>query len=75
MLTGLSAIIRVCHSSIRFVEESNAKDILWLYLVTKCSYNSKFCAQSKKIHVSVLQIKVNLTSFKLNLKVEIYIED
>ena len=67
MLTRLSAII--CHSSIRFVEEINAEDILRLYLITKCNCNSKFCALFQKTHVSVLQIKVNLTIFKLSLKV------
>ena len=71
MLTGLSAII-LCHSSTRFVEESNDEDILWQYSVTKCNSNLKFCALLMKIHVSVLQIKVNLTIFKLSLKVEIY---
>ena len=73
MLTGLSAII--CHNSIRFVEDSNTEDILWFYLVTKCNRNPKFCALLKKIHILVLQMKVNLTSFKLSLKVEIFFED
>ena len=46
-----------------------------IFIVIKCNRNSKFCALLKKMHVSVLQIKVNLTIFKLSLKVEIYFED
>ena len=48
MLTGLSAII--CHTSIRFVEESNTEDILWLYSVTKCNRDSNFCALLKHMY-------------------------
>ena len=62
----------VSHSSIRFDEENNTENILWLYLVTKCNRDSKFCVFLKQIHIKVLQMKVNLTIFKLSWKVKIF---
>ena len=59
----------------RFVEESNTDDILWLYLVKKYNRNSKFCALLKKMHISVFEMKVNLTILNLRLRVEIFFED
>ena len=39
----------------------------------KCNRNLKFCALLKKIHISILQLKVNLAIFKFSLQVEIFL--